>query len=144
MKVPIDKIVNVGTNAAEAVVGGTLGAAVIGAQVIGGAAAGAGKLFSDAFIGTDPKKYGDMPFKMGLNKAGIATMLAVGAVAGVMDGFNAYTKSRMGTPAGIENSTPVIPQYESPDMSGRDMRRFRSEDYGAGGDLVFALNKNRH
>lgn len=144
MKVPIDKIVNVGTNAAEAVVGGTLGAAVIGAQVIGGAAAGAGKLFSDAFIGTDPKKYGDMPFKMGLNKAGIATMLAVGAVAGVMDGFNAYTKSRMGTPAGIENSTPIIPQYESPDMSGRDMRRFRSEDYGAGGDLVFALNKNRH
>lgn len=144
MKVPIDKMVSVGTNAAEAVVGGTLGAAVIGAQVIGGAAAGAGKLFSDAFIGTDPKKYGDMPLKMGLNKAGIATMLAVGTVAGIMDGFNAYTKSRMGTPAGIENSTPVIPQYESPEMPRRDMRRFRSEDYGAGGDLVFALNKNRH
>lgn len=144
MKVPIDKIVSVGTNVAEAVAGGTLGAAVIGAQVIGGAAAGAGKLFSDAFIGTDPKKYGDMPLKMGLNKAGIATMLAVGAVAGVMDGFNAYTKSRMGTPMGVENSTPAIPQYEAPEMPRKNSRRFRSEDYGAGGDLVFALNNNRH
>ena len=121
-----------------------LGGAAIGTQAVGGTILGAGKAFSKAFIGTDPKKYADMPFKMGLNKAGITTMLAVGAAAGIRDGYDSYTNSRMGTPTGVENGTPVIPEYESPEMSRRNMRHFRAENYGAGGDLVFALNRNRH
>ena len=121
-----------------------LDGAAIGTQAVGGTIVGAGKLFSKTFIGTDPKKYADMPFKMGLNKAGTTTMLAVGAVAGIRDGYDSYTNSRMGTPTGVENSTPVIPEYESPEISRRNMRHFRAENYGAGGDLVFALNRNRH
>ena len=121
-----------------------LGGAAIGTQAVGGTILGAGKAFSKAFIGTDPKKYADMPFKMGLNKAGITTMLAVGAAAGIRDGYDSYTNSRMGTPTGIENSTPVIPEYGTPEMPRRNMRHFRAENYGAGGDLVFALNRNRH
>lgn len=144
MKIPIDKVVNIGSDAIKSVAIGTAGVAAIGVQAIGGTAAGAAKLFSNVFIGTDPKKYANMPFKMGLNKAGIATMLAVGAAAGIKDGYNSYTNSRMGTPMGIENSTPVVPQYENPEIPKNDMRRFRAEDYGADGDLVFALNRNRH
>ena len=39
---------------------------------------------------------------------------------------------------------PVVPQYENPENPRRNMQQFRAEDYGAGGDLVFALNRNRH
>ena len=144
MKIPIDKVVDIGSDAIKSIAIGTAGVAAIGVQAIGGTAAGAAKLFSNAFIGTDPKKYANMPFKMGLNKAGIATMLAVGAAAGIKNGYNSYTSSRMGTPMGIENSTPVVPQYENPENPRRNMQQFRAEDYGAGGDLVFALNRNRH
>ena len=91
--------------------------------------------FTKGFITTDPKKYGDTFLKAGLNKKGSALMLGTGALAGIRDGYDSYTMSRMGTMNGFEISTPKLPAIEN--------RQDMAESYGAGGDLVFALNRNR-
>ena len=91
--------------------------------------------FTKSFITTDPKKYGDTFLKAGLNKKGSALMFDIGTMAGIRDGYDSYTTSRMGTMSGFETSTPKMPSLEN----SQDM----AESYGAGGDLVFALNRNR-
>ena len=91
--------------------------------------------FTKSFITTDPKKYGDTFLKAGLNKKGSALMFGICTVAGIREGYDSYTKSRMGTMNGFETSTPKMPSLEN----SQDM----AESYGAGGDLVFALNRNR-
>ena len=91
--------------------------------------------FTKSFITTDPKKYGDTFLKAGLNKKGSALMLGTGALVGIKDGYDSYTTSRMGTMNGFEISTPKMPTIEN--------RQDMAESYGAGGDLVFALNRNR-
>ena len=91
--------------------------------------------FTKSFITTDPKKYGDTFLKAGLNKKGSALMFGIGTMAGIRDGYDSYTTSRMGTMNGFEISTPKMPAIEN--------RQDMAESYGAGGDLVFALNRNR-
>ena len=91
--------------------------------------------FTKTFITTDPKKYGDTFLKAGLNKKGSALMLGIGTASGISDGYDSYTVSRMGTVNGFEISTPKMPTIEN--------RQDMAESYGAGGDLVFALNRNR-
>ena len=91
--------------------------------------------FTKSFITTDPKKYGDTFLKAGLNKKGSALMLGIGTASGISDGYDSYTVSRMGTMNGFEISTPKMPTIEN--------RQDMAEIYGAGGDLVFALNRNR-
>ena len=62
-------------------------------------------------------------------------MIGIGTMAGIREGYDSYTTSRMGTMNGFETSTPKMPAIEN----SKDM----AESYGAGGDLVFALNRNR-
>ena len=100
-----------------------------------GLAGGITERFTKSFITTDPKKYGDTFLKAGLNKKGSALMLGIGTASGISDGYDSYTVSRMGTMNGFEISTPKMPSLEN----SQDM----AESYGAGGDLVFALNRNR-
>ena len=100
-----------------------------------GLAGGITERFTKSFITTDPKKYGDTFLKAGLNKKGSALMLGTGALVGIKDGYDSYTTSRMGTMNGFEISTPKMPTIEN--------RQDMAESYGAGGDLVFALNRNR-
>ena len=100
-----------------------------------GLAGGITERFTKSFITTDPKKYGDTFLKAGLNKKGSALMLGIGTASGISDGYDSYTVSRMGTMNGIEISTPKMPAIEN--------RQDMAESYGAGGDLVFALNRNR-
>ena len=104
-------------------------------QAAVGLTGGLTESFMKSFITTDPKKYGDTFLKAGLNKKGTALMLGIGSLAGIRDGYESYTNSRMGTMNGFQVSTPAIPSIES----SKDM----AEEYGAGGDLVFALNRNR-
>ena len=100
-----------------------------------GLAGGITERFTKSFITTDPKKYGDTFLKAGLNKKGSALMLGIGTASGISDGYDSYTVSRMGTVNGFEISTPKMPTIEN--------RQDMAESYGAGGDLVFALNRNR-
>lgn len=100
-----------------------------------GLAGGITERFTKSFITTDPKKYGDTFLKAGLNKKGSALMLGIGTASGISDGYDSYTVSRMGTMNGFEISTPKMPTIEN--------RQDMAESYGAGGDLVFALNRNR-
>ena len=100
-----------------------------------GLAGGITERFTKSFITTDPKKYGDTFLKAGLNKKGSALMLGIGTASGISDGYDSYTVSRMGTMNGFEISTPKLPSIEN--------RQDMAESYGAGGDLVFALNRNR-
>ena len=100
-----------------------------------GLAGGITERFTKSFITTDPKKYGDTFLKAGLNKKGSALMLGTGALAGIRDGYDSYTMSRMGTMNGFDISTPKLTAIEN--------RQDMAESYGAGGDLVFALNRNR-
>ena len=105
------------------------------AQTALGLGGGLTESFVKNFITTDPRKYGDTFLKAGLNKKGTALMLGVGSFSGIRDSYDSYTKSRMGTVGGFEVSTPRITGIES----SMDM----AEEYGAGGDLVFALHQNR-
>ena len=100
-----------------------------------GLAGGITERFTKSFITTDPKKYGDTFLKAGLNKKGSALMLGIGTASGISDGYDSYTVSRMGTMNGFEISTPKLTAIEN--------RQDMAESYGAGGDLVFALNRNR-
>ena len=100
-----------------------------------GLAGGITERFTKSFITTDPKKYGNTFLKAGLNKKGSALMLGIGTASGISDGYDSYTVSRMGTMNGFEISTPKMPTIEN--------RQDMAESYGAGGDLVFALNRNR-
>ena len=122
---------NIGKTALKITAYGSAGTA----QTALGLGGGLTESFVKNFITTDPRKYGDTFLKAGLNKKGTALMLGVGTFAGIRDSYDSYTKSRMGTVGGFEVSTPKIPGIES----SMDM----AEEYGAGGDLVFALHQNR-
>ena len=87
------------------------------------------KTVGDNLLRENPKRL--LGFE--LNKKGKAAFLTVGLGASILGANDAYDQSRMGTPAGYVTSTP----------SFRDYNNIAAENYGAGGDLVFALNKNR-
>ena len=122
---------DIGKTALKIAAYGSAGAA----QTALGLAGGLTESFMKNFVTTDPRKYGDTFLKAGLNNKGTALMLGVGTFAGIRDNYSSYTKSRMGTISGVEVSTPAMPSIDS----SADM----AESYGAGGDLVFALNRNR-
>lgn len=82
------------------------------------------------------KESKDMPFGYKVSGKGKALLLGAAAIGSIVGANNAYTESRMGTPTGIVNSTPQMPVL---DNFQRDM----AETYGAGGDLNFAMHRNR-
>lgn len=95
-----------------------------------GTVVGLGEGISKAFLETDPLKHKNLIGGVGLNKAGKFAAGVVGLGMLVSDGIDSYNQSKMSTPNGMVTSTPNI-DYAGP------------EQYGAGGDLVFAMNKNR-
>lgn len=88
------------------------------------------------FAETMVKENSGAMFGYSLSGKGKLLLMGAAAVSGILEAGNTYDQIRMGTPAGIVNSTP---RPEPLDNFQKDM----AETYGAGGDLVFALNRNR-
>ena len=88
------------------------------------------------FASTLVKESKEMPFGFTLSGKGKALLLGSAVVGSLVGAHDTYTESRMGTPTGIINSTPQMPVL---DNFQKDM----AETYGAGGDLNFAMHRNR-
>ena len=102
-------------------------------KTVAGLTVGASKLASDAFFEYDPVKHKNFT-GVGLNKAGKIAALGIAGISSILGAFDTYNQSRAGVPSGgLVTSTPNINDYQ----------RNAAETYGAGGDLVFALNRNR-
>lgn len=111
----------------------------------------AGRTMLDAFVGGS-KKIGDVlvdfdknlvgsaerPLGLKFTKKGKMIGAAVTAGAAILGANRAYDNSRVGRPDGVVVPTPTM---EGPSMDNYQDRM--AESYGAGGDLVFALHKNR-
>lgn len=65
------------------------------------------------------------------NAIGKTAFIGAMAIGGISSGLDNRDQMYMGVPGGLVNSTPS--------MNMATM----AQDYGAGGDLVFALNRNR-
>ena len=72
-----------------------------------------------------------------LSKFGIGVMGGLAAFQGLKSGYNAYMGSRMGT---VDTKTTSL----TPDYSPQEYKVQHPDFAGATGDLVFALNANRH
>jgi hypothetical protein len=99
--------------------------------------AGVVKSFSDTFLEVDPK-FENAIDGVKLSKWGKAAAGAFVLGASILGANDSYNKSRMGTPSGAMTTTPIM-DGPSTDYYTRNA----AETYGAGGDLVFALNRNR-
>ena len=91
----------------------------------------AAKSFSDNFLRESDKSFLGYKF----NKKGMLLMAGIAGISSILGGGDAYLESRRGMPAQetLMTSTPNLDNFQ-----------YRAaETYGAGGDLVFALNKNR-
>lgn len=126
----------------------SMGAGAMGFAATGGLAAAGSALSNIYGIGAksislpknmDSMKLGDMTGAKftGFGKA----MLGLGAVAqGVRGADEAFIKSRTGRSDGrVRSATPMIPNYSQQTSGGS-----YSNNGGATGDLVFALNNLRH
>jgi F0F1-type ATP synthase membrane subunit c/vacuolar-type H+-ATPase subunit K len=121
------------------------------ALTVGKGAKEAGRTMLDAFVGGS-KKIGDVlvdfdknlvgsaerPLGLKFTKKGKMIGAAVTAGAAILGANRAYDNSRVGRPDGVVVPTPTM---EGPSMDNYQDRM--AESYGAGGDLVFALHKNR-
>lgn len=80
-----------------------------------------------------------------LNKKGKIALGIVGLGLSMNDAIDTYDEIQQGTPSGFMTSTPVM-EITPPEAMGPSTDNWYSrsaEAYGAGGDLVFALNANR-
>lgn len=82
------------------------------------------------------KEAGSRMFGHKLSGKGKFIMAGVIAGSAIMGGFRQYNEDRLGAPTGMMDLTP---RPEPLDDNASRM----AETYGAGGDLVFALNANR-
>lgn len=104
-------------------------------------AVGASATFADTFLEYDENKINAFG---GIKASNIGKMAVMGFALGatVLDGTEAYDNSKKGTPQGVVGPTPRIePRIDNSNRYGRPS--FTAESYGAGGDLVFALNNLR-
>lgn len=122
---------------------GSLGEATIGAvkgsaEAVAGIPVGLGEKIANNFFEIDKAKHDNLLGGLGLNKKGkfAAAMIGAGLIMGDM--FKTENEIYKGSPSGFATSTPVI---DGPSMD--NYRARQAEAYGAGGDLVFALNANR-
>ena len=104
-------------------------------EAIAGPAIGVIDIVSKASFFRDPKKFPDNLGHFGMSNIGKGIAVAGALVAGIKGGIDSYNKAKMGQSYGLETSTPQNILY--------DVRQDLAETYGAGGDLVFALNQNR-
>lgn len=127
-----------GTKTLEALGGATIGAAKGSAEAVAGTSVGLGKKIANNFFEIDKVKHNNLLGGVGLNKKGKFAAAMIGAGLIMSDMFKTENEIRKGTPSGFATSTPVI---DGPSMD--NYRARQAETYGAGGDLVFALNANR-
>lgn len=104
-------------------------------EAIAGPAMGVIDIVSKASFFRDPKKFPDNLGHFGMSNIGKGIAVAGALVAGIKGGIDSYNKAKMGQSYGLETSTPQNILY--------DVRQDLADTYGAGGDLVFALNQNR-
>ena len=104
-------------------------------EAIAGPAMGVIDVVSKASFFRDPKKFPDNLGHFGMSNIGKGIAVAGALVAGIKGGIDSYNKAKMGQSYGLETSTPQNILY--------DVRQDLADTYGAGGDLVFALNQNR-
>jgi hypothetical protein len=100
-------------------------------------AIGASATFADTFLEYDEDKINVFG---GIKANNIGKMAVLGFALGatVLDGIETYDNNKKGTPQGVVGPTPRIePRIDNNNRYGR------AESYGAGGDLVFALNNLR-
>ena len=85
------------------------------------------------FVDHNPAKYKNSIFGAELTGTGKALVFGTGLLAGTVGAYRDYETAQMGTPTGeIVSPTPKM-----------SYTRF-GEQMGATGDLVFAMNRNRH
>lgn len=105
-------------------------------------AAAAGKITANVGLGladfasTLVKESKDMPLGYKISGKGKAMLLGAVAIGSIIGAHDTYTESRMGTPTGLINSTPQMPVLDN-------IQKDMAETYGAGGDLNFAMHRNR-
>lgn len=105
-------------------------------------AAGAGKIASNVGLGigdfasTLVKESKDSPFGFTLSGKGKAMLLGAAVIGSLVGAHDTYTESRSGTPTSMVNSTPKMPVLDN-------FQKDLAETYGAGGDLNFAMHRNR-
>ena len=104
-------------------------------QAVVGPAVGILDAVSKIAVTEDPVKFKNNIGNLGLTRAGKGIAIAGAIVAGCKGAIDSYNNAKMGQNYGVETSTPQNILY--------DVRQDLAETYGAGGDLVFALNKNR-
>ena len=104
-------------------------------EAIAGPAIGVLDVVSRASFFRDPKKFPDSFGHFGMSGIGKGIAVAGALIAGIKGGVDSYNQAKMGQSYGLETSTPQNILY--------DVRQDLAETYGAGGDLVFALNQNR-
>lgn len=93
-------------------------------------AAGATKLTSDTFLQESSERLLGYEF----NKLGKAAFVGGMAYSGISGAIDYENELYQGTPTGVITPTPSLP---------RTSMAMDAQNYGAGGDLVFALNRNR-
>ena len=93
-------------------------------------AAGAVKITSDNLLKEAPDKLLNYEFNT-LGKAAFLGGMAYSGISGAIDYENQLYQ---GTPTGVVTPTPSVTQTSM---------AMDAQNYGAGGDLVFALNRNR-
>lgn len=86
-----------------------------------------------------------LPGNIRLNKAGKIAAGVIGLGFALSDAFDTDNAIRQGRPMGVVTSTPSYdePATSTPSLSNPSNYSRYAESYGAGGDLVFALNANR-
>jgi hypothetical protein len=101
---------------------------------------GGAEKVGSALVDFDKSLLGSVERPFGLKLTGKGKMIGAAYVAGaaLLGANKAYDNSRVGRPDGVVVPTPVM---EGPSMDNYQDRM--AESYGAGGDLVFALHKNR-
>ncbi len=118
-----------------------VGAAKGTVKTTGGLIAGIGKSLSDKFLEINPKNkniFGGLSLKKNLGTK--AALVGIGLGMILNEGFEVNNEIDKGVPMGAATSTPEI------DNTWQSMDNYQSrsaEAYGAGGELVFALNANR-
>ena len=128
----------IGKAGLEATGEATIGAVKGSAKAIAGTTVGIGDSIAKTFFEVNKEKHDNLIGGVGLNKKGkfAAKLIGLGMIAAGM----AQTEEDIykGAPSGFATSTPVM---DGPSMDNYTARQ--AETYGAGGDLVFALNNNR-
>ena len=128
----------IGKAGLEATGEATIGAVKGSAKAIAGTTVGIGDSIAKTFFEVNKEKHDNLIGGVGLNKKGkfAAKLIGLGMIAAGM----AQTEEDIykGTPSGFATSTPIM---DGPSMDNYTARQ--AEIYGAGGDLVFALNNNR-